>query len=148
MVASIFGAEFHGDDVGTGVGFGHGQGADVFTADELGQVLFFLLVGAVAVDLVNAQVGVRAVRESHGCRGTADFLHGDDVCEVAHARAAVGFVNGNTQQAHVTELFPQVVGEQVVMVDGFGAGGDFTGGKAVDLLAQHIQGLAEAEVEL
>lgn len=34
------------------------------------------------------------------------------------------------------------------MVDGFGAGGDFTGGKAVDLLAQHVQGLAEAEVEL
>ena len=148
MVAGVFGAEFHGDDVGTGVGFGHGQGADVFTADELGQVVLLLLVGAVAVDLVNAQVGVRAVRESHGCRGTADFLHGDDVCEVAHAGAAVGFVNGNTQQTHVTELFPQVVGEQVVMVDGFGAGGDFTGGKAVDLLAQHVQGLAEAEVEL
>ena len=148
MVAGVFGAEFHGDNVGTCVGFGHGQGADVFTADKLGQVFFFLLVGAVAVDLVYTQVGMRAIRQANGGRCAADFFHRDHMCQVAHAGATVGFVDGNTQQAHITELFPELVGEQVVPVDVFGTGCYFTSSEAIDLLAEHVDCFAEAEIKL
>ena len=41
----------HGDDVGAGAGLGHGEGAHVLAAAQLGQVLGLLLLGAVpAVD--------------------------------------------------------------------------------------------------
>src|SRR5690554_2809620 len=147
VVAFVAGVEFHGDDVGAGVGFRHGQGADVFAADEFGQVGLLLLFGAVAVDLVDAQVGVGAVRRAYRGRGAADFFHGHYVGQVAHARTAVLFADGDAQQAHVTQFAPQVHGEFVGAVDFLGPGGDFIGGEAVDLFTQAVEGFAKAEVE-
>ncbi len=148
MVTFIFGGQFHGDDVGAGVGLGHGQGANVLAADELRQVFLFLFFGAVAVNLVHTQVGVGTVGEANGGGSTADFFHGDDVRQVAHVGAAVFFAHGDTQQAHVAHFPPQVHGELVVAVNFLGARCDFGSSKAVDLLAEHIEGFAEAEVEL
>ena len=148
VVAGVTGGEFHGDDVGTGIRLGHGQGADVFAADQFGQVFAFLFFGAVAVNLVHAQVGVGAVRKANGGGGPADFFHGDDVGQVAHVGTAVLLLHGNTQQAHVAELTPEIHGELVVPVDVGGPGRDFCGGEAVDLLAEHVEGFTKAEIEL
>ena len=147
VVTGIFGAQFHGNNVGAGVGLGHGECADVFAADEFGQVFLLLLFGSVPVNLVYAQVGVSAIRQANRGRCAADFFHGNHVREVTHARTAVGFVYGNAQQAHVAELFPQIHGEFVAAVDFFSAWGNFGGCKSVDLLAQHIESFAKAEVE-
>ncbi|MNE56025.1 hypothetical protein D3C80_1509010 [compost metagenome] len=65
VIAAFFCAQFHRHHVGAGIGLAHGQGADVLAADQLGQVLELLLVGAVAVDLVDAQVGMGAVGQRH-----------------------------------------------------------------------------------
>lgn len=148
MVTGVFGAQFHGDNVGAGVGLRHGQGADVLAAHQFWQVFLFLFFGAVAVNLVHTQVGVGTVGEANGGGSTADFFHGDHVGEVAHVGAAVLFFHGDTQQAHVAHFPPQVHGEFVVTIDFLGARRDFCSGKAVDLLAEHIEGFAEAEVEL
>ena len=53
---------------------------------SFGRYLSFLRVAAVAIDLVDAKVGVRAVTEPHRSRRAADFLHRDDVREVSHRR--------------------------------------------------------------
>src|SRR5690606_23030492 len=60
-VAALFGAQPHADDVRARAGFAHGQGADLFARNQAGQVFLFLGFGAVAVDLVDAQIRVRAV---------------------------------------------------------------------------------------
>ncbi|MNE92381.1 hypothetical protein D3C80_1900970 [compost metagenome] len=65
MVAALFGAQFHRHHVGTGIRLAHGQGADVLAADQFWQVFGFLFVSAVAVDLVDAEVGMRAVGQCH-----------------------------------------------------------------------------------
>ncbi|MNN33131.1 hypothetical protein D3C81_1468720 [compost metagenome] len=147
VVAAFFGAQFHRDHVGAGVGLAHGQGADVFAADQLGQVLELLLMGAVAVDLVDAQVGVGAVGQRDRGRGAADFFHGHHVGQVAETRAAVLLGHGHPQQAHLAELLPHVGGEQVVVVDGGGARRQLAGHEGADLVAQHVDGFAESEVE-
>ncbi|KAI3480412.1 hypothetical protein L1887_57426 [Cichorium endivia] len=112
MVAALFGAQLHRDHVGTGIRLAHGQGADMLAADQLGQVLELLLVAAVAVDLVDAEVGVGAVGEGHRGRPAADFLHGHDMGQVTQAGAAVFLADGHAEQAHVAELAPHVGGEQ------------------------------------
>ncbi|MNO81649.1 hypothetical protein D3C76_728990 [compost metagenome] len=119
----------------------------MLAADQLGQVFGFLLVGAIAVDLVDAQVGVGTVGEGDRGRAAADFFHGHHVGQVAQAGAAVFFRYGNAQQAHVTELAPHVGGEQVFLVDLRGAGGQFGGDKGLDLVAQHVDGFAQGEVQ-
>ena len=118
----------------------------MLTADQFGQVFGFLLGGGVDLQLVNAQVGVRAVGEPDGSTGPGDLLHGDTVGQVAHTAAAIFFRYGNAQQAHIAEFLPQVVGKLIVVVDLGGAWGNLTGGKGVDLLTQHVQFIVKTEI--
>jgi len=67
--------------------------------------------------------------------------------QVAHAGAAELFLDGDAQQPQVAELAPQIAGEVVVAVDGFGAGSDLLPGKALDRVAELIDIRAEIEVE-
>ncbi|MNF26982.1 hypothetical protein D3C84_76290 [compost metagenome] len=119
----------------------------MLAADQLGQVPGLLLGRAVAVDLVDAQVGVGAVGQADRRRGAADLLDGDHVGQVAEAGAAVFLGHGDAEQAHVAELLPHVGGEQVVAVDGGGARRQLGGDEGLDLLAEHVDGFAEGEVE-
>jgi hypothetical protein len=50
--------------------------------DQLGQILALLRIAAVAADLIDAQVGVRAVGEPNRRRAAAQFLHRDAVLEI------------------------------------------------------------------
>ena len=114
---------------------------------SLGRYLRLLRLAAVAPDLVDAQVRVRAVGETDRRRGAADFLHRDDVREVAHRRAAVFLVDGDAEQAEVAQLAPQVGRELVGAVDLGGARRDLVGGELPHRRAQHVDRLAVVEVE-
>ena len=103
--------QFHADHVGAGVGFGHGQRAHVFAAAQFGQVSGFLLLAAILAQLVQAQIGHGAVRQSDGRRGAADLLHHHGVGQVAHIAAAVALLHGDAEQAHGAELPPQIHAE-------------------------------------
>ncbi|MDR6355135.1 hypothetical protein Q3H58_001806 [Pseudomonas psychrotolerans] len=146
-IAPLLGAQAHGHHVGAGVGLTHGQGADVLAAEEFGQIAALLFRAAVAVDLVDAQVGMGAVGQGHGAGAAAEFFHHHHVGQVAEAGAAVRLGDGDPEQAQVAELAPEIVGEGVVAVDGSGAGRHLGGDELADLVTQEIQGLAEGEVQ-
>ena len=63
-VALQVGTQFHADDVGTGIRLGHRQRADMFAGNEFGEIALFLRFGTVALDLVDAQVRVGAIRQA------------------------------------------------------------------------------------
>lgn len=67
--------------------------------------------------------------------------------QVAQAGAAVLFRHRDAQQAHVAEPAPHVGGEQVVVVDLRGAWGQLGGDKGTHLVAEHVDGLAQGEVQ-
>jgi hypothetical protein len=113
---------------------------------SLGRYFLLLRLAAVAADLVDAEVRMGAVGQADRGRGARDFLHRDDVREVAHPGAAIFLVGGHAEQAHVTELLPQVGGEEVVAVDLRRARQISFCAKA-DGIAQHVDVLAEVKVE-
>ena len=119
----------------------------MLAGDQLGQEALLLLVGAVAADLVDAEVGVRAVGEADGGRGAAHLLDGDDVLEIAQPRAAILLLDGDAVQAELAHLGPQLAREAVGLVDLGGDRRHLVGGETLDLLAQGIGGLAQAEIE-
>ena len=147
VVAAFVGAQFHRHHVRPGIGFAHRQGADVLAADQLGQVLGLLRRRAVTVDLVDAQIGVGTVGQRNRGRGAADLFHRHYVCQITQARAAVFFRHGDAEQAHVAELAPHVGWEQVVVVDLRGARGELGGCEGAHLVAKHVDGLAQGEVQ-
>ncbi len=146
-VAALLGAQLHGDHVGAGIGFAHGQRADVLATDQLGQVAGLLLGVAVAVDLVDAQVRMRAVGQGHRGRAAADLFHRHHMGQVAEAGATVFFGDGHAEQTHLAEFSPHVRREQVLLIDGFGARSNLGSDEGLHLLAQHVDGFTEGEIE-
>ena len=106
-----------------------------------------LCVCAIALDLIDAQVAVCAVTQTHRSAGTADFFHRNHVREVAHACSAVLFTHRDAQHAKRAHFLPQVGGEQVVFVNVCGARCDFTLRKVAYRVAQRVNVFAELKVQ-
>ena len=60
-IAAPGGARAHRHDVRAGIRLRHGERADMLAGDQLGQIPFLLLGAAVAPDLIDAKIGMRAV---------------------------------------------------------------------------------------
>jgi hypothetical protein len=114
---------------------------------SLGRYFCPLLGGAVALDLVHAQVAVRAIAQAHAGRRAADFFHGNHVRQVAHVGAAVFLAHGDAQHAQGAHLLPQVHRELVVAVDLGRAGRDLGLGKLAHRIAQRVDVFTELEIE-
>lgn len=110
----LLGSGLHGDNVGSGTGLGHGQGTNLLTGNQIGEVLFALLRGRVQRQLVDAQLGVSRVRESNGARSSRKLLHDNRVGKVAKVETTVLLRSSHTEETSLAKLLPEVVGERVV----------------------------------
>lgn len=90
---------------------------------------------------------MRAIGQAHGSTGAADFLHGDDMREIAHADAAIGFADGDAVEAEIAEFLPKIMREGIAAIDLPGAGRDFGGRESGDTAAQHVEGFAECKIQ-
>ena len=142
-----FCAKPEADHIRTGIVFGHGQCAYMLAGTQFGQVALLLFFAAVLADLVDAQVGMGAVGQPHRGGGATDLLHGHAVSQVTQVRAAVLFLHGDAQQAHVTELWPQVCGKQVVQVDLFSAWCNLRLCELKHRIAQHVDVFTQVKVQ-
>ena len=85
-VALAVGARAHRHHVGAGARLRHRQRADVLAGNQLGQIFAFLFGTAVAAELVDAEVGMRAVGQADRGGGARDLLHRHAMREIAQAR--------------------------------------------------------------
>ena len=146
-VALSVGAQPHRDDIRAGLGLAHGERTDMLARDQLRQVFALLRLAAVAPDLVDAEVRMRTVGEADRSRGAAHFLHRDAMRQIAHAGAAVFFLDGDPVQAECPHFRPQLDREAVGPVDLGGERGDAVLGKAAHRRPQHVDLGAEVKVE-
>ena len=72
---------------------------------------------------------MRAVGQADGRRRPADLLHRHDVREIAHRGAAVFLLDGDSEEAEIADLAPQVRGKLVRAIDVGGARRDLVGGE-------------------
>ena len=61
------------------------------------------------VDLVYTKVAVGPIAESNGSTCPADFLHGNDMIQVAHPWAPKVRVGSDPQKTHVAQFSPEVL---------------------------------------
>ena len=119
----------------------------MLAGNQLGQIFALLRVGAVAADLVDAEIGMRAVGQADRGGGARDLLHRHAMGEIAEAGAAVFLFHRDAVQAERAHLRPQLAREHIVAVDLVGARRDAVLGEVADGLAQHVDVGAEAEIE-
>src|SRR5712691_4806293 len=115
--------------------------------DQLGKVAPLLRLGAVAPKLVDAEIGVRPVRQSDRGRAARDLFHGHAMLEIAHPGAAVFLLDRDPEQSEPAELGPQLPRKLVGVVDLVGPRRDPVGGEALHAVAERIDVLAETEIE-
>ena len=83
----------------------------MLAGDQLGQILALLLGVAVAVDLVDAEIRVRAVGQADRRRAARDLLHRDAMREIAQPCPAVFLGDRDAEHAEFAELRPQIARE-------------------------------------
>ena len=115
--------------------------------DQLRQVFAFLRLAAVAADLIDAEIAMRAVGQADRGRGAADLLHRDDMGEIAHAGPAEFLLDGDAEKAERAHLRPEIARELVAFVDLGGARRDLALREIMHRLAQHGDLVAEIMVE-
>src|SRR6266702_151197 len=98
------------------------------------------------MQLVDAQVRMSTEGQADGCRGARNLLHGDHVREITQLSTTVFLADRQPEDTEVPELAPEIVREQVLLVDRSSARGDLIRRKSVDRVAQHIDIFAEREV--
>ena len=89
--------------------------------DELGQIFALLRLAAVAMDLVDAEIRMRAVGQADRGRAARNLLHGDAMRQIAEPRTAVFLLDGDAGQAELAQPRPQVARKLVLAVDRIGA---------------------------
>src|SRR3712207_3672120 len=89
----------------------------MLAADQLGQEALLLLVVGPPPDLVDAQVGVRAVAEADRGGSAGDLLLGDDMLEIAEPKPAPFLLDRDAVQAELAHLRPELFRELVLLVD-------------------------------
>ena len=122
-VVALLGPRCHRHHVRARAGLAHGEAAHVGAVAERRQELPLLLLRAVARDLVDAEVRVRAVGKGDGAGRAAHLLDRDDVGEIAHLRAAILSRRGDAEQAQFAHLRPEIAREGVLTVNLSRAGG-------------------------
>ena len=146
-VALLVRAGRHRDHVGAGADLRHRQRADMLAGDQLRQVFALLRVGAVAADLVDAEIGMRAVGQPDRAGGARNLLHRHAMLEIAEPGPAPLLLDRDAVHAERAELGPELAREGVGAVDLVGARRDLVGGEAAHAVAQQVGGLAEVEIE-
>ena len=90
---------------------------------------------------------MRAVAQADSGRRAAEFLDRHDVLKIAQARATIFLRDRDAVQAKIAHLGPQLAREAVGLVELGGNRRHFGRGKALNLVAQCVGGLAQTEVE-
>ena len=147
LVAFADGGGAGGGGVGAGAGLGESPGAEPFAGGEFGDVLLLLGFVAGEEDVVGAERIVRGDDDADGAIDGGELFDGEHVVDVAEAGAAVFGREDDAEEAHLAELFDDVVGEFGGFVPAEDVGGDFAGGEVANFAAEGFLVFGEGEGE-
>src|SRR6476646_9588071 len=115
----------------------------MLAGNQLRQIAALLVRLAVASDLIDAKIGMRAIGEAHGSRTAADFFHGNDVFEIAETGTSPLFLDRDAVQAERAHLRPKLAWKHIGAIDLLCDRRDLVSGESANRLSQRVRGLAE-----
>src|SRR5690606_25824620 len=145
-VALLLGPDAHGDDIGTRARLRHGERADMLARNELRQIFALLRLRTPAAELVDAEIGVRAIGKTNARGAAADFLHGNDMLKIAEPGAAELLLHGDAEKPETAEFRPEIAREGVRAVDPGGARRNLVRREGTHRVADHVRRFAKVEV--
>ena len=124
--------------VGTGVGLGQTERTDLAAAQQVGQVLPLLLLGAVLINGSAAQRGVSGNDNSSGAADLGQLFHAHGIGQDVAAGAAVFLGEVNAHHAQLRHLLDGLHGEALFLIDLLSQRLDLVLGEFPVHLAEHL----------
>ena len=124
--------------VGTGVGLSQTESADLAAAQQVGQVLPLLLLGAVLINGSAAQRGVSGNDNSSGAADLGQLFHAHGIGQDVAAGAAVFLGEVNAHHAQLRHLLDGLHGEALFLIDLLSQRLDLVLGEFPVHLAEHL----------
>ena len=134
--------------IGTGVGLGQAEGADLLAGEQVRQVLALLLLGAVLKDRGAAQGGMCGNDDSSGAADLGQLLHAHGVGQNVAAGAAVLLGEVNTHHPQLGHLLDGLHGEPLFFVDLLGQGLHFVLGEFTVHLPEHLLLVCQMKIHI
>ena len=103
--------------VGAGVGLGQAESADLLAAEQVGQILHLLLLGAVLIDGGAAQRGVGRHDNTSGAADLGQLLNAHSVGQHIAAGAAVLLGEVDAHHAQLAHLLDGLHGEALFLIE-------------------------------
>ncbi len=147
LIALADGRAARASGVGAGTGFGESPAADPFAGREFGNVLPALLFVAGDEDVVRAERGMCSYDDADRSVDARELLDGDDVLDVAHARAAEFGGKNGAQQAETAEFLDGLHGKARGFVPLHDVRGDLFFGEFADAAAQVVLLVGKLEIQ-
>src|SRR5215469_10203399 len=119
----------------------------MLAGDQLGQVFALLRLAAVAAELVDAEIGMRAIGQADGRGSPRNLLQRDAMLEIAEPCPAIFLLDRDAMQPERADLRPEVARKLIALVDLGGARRDLIAGEIVNGFANCVRGFAEVEIE-
>src|SRR5262249_13914363 len=99
--------------VGTSLGLGDRERADMLAGNKLRQITALLRRTAVEANLVDAKVRMRPIGQAERARCARNLLHGDAVLKIAEARASPFFLDSQAMHAQLTQRRPEIARKRI-----------------------------------
>ncbi len=140
--------QLHRNDIAARSRLAHRQRSDMLAADQAGEVFGLLLRVAPARDLIDAQIGMRAVGQAERSAGAAHFFDSDSVFEIAQPGTAVRFAHRHAVQAQFTQFWPQLNREPVLGIHLRSQRRNALISKTRHAVADHLRLFTKAEIKI
>ena len=124
--------------IGTGIGLGKTEGAQLLALRQGDQVLLLLLLGTVGEDGPRAQRHVGRQNDAGTAIHPGELLHRDGIAQGIQTRASVLLGIGNTHQTQLSQFPNGLIGELIFLVHQKGLGFDLRLGKGTDFGPQGL----------
>ncbi len=88
----------------------------MLAGNKFWQIFCALFGRAVTLDLIDTEIGMRAIAQANRRRRAADFFHGNTMSEIAHTSTAIVFRSGDPKHTKLTQFTPEIHGKCIVAV--------------------------------
>ena len=146
VIALQHGGGLLAGSVGTGVGLGQTEGADLAAGAQVGQILLLLLLSAVFINGGAAQRSMGGKDDRGGAADLCQLFHCHSVSQGVRAGAAVLLGEVDAHHAQLGHLLDGFHGEAFFLIDLLSQGLDFGFRKLTVHFAEHLMLLAQNKI--
>ena len=107
IVIFFISSQFHRNNIWASLRLWHRKGSNMLTGTQFREILIFLLLCSISMDLIYAEIRMCSIWESNRSRNPRHFFHDYTMVQIATVRPTIFRFASDTVSSNLTQLFPE-----------------------------------------